>query len=866
MPPVEPNTGLEFPEKVSGFFAWGASDPEAGETAGRTGQTRCRWNLVLRIPSLLRFKEAAAHEIEIAGGDVSFDGCGPLTIVPGGKVVLFRPDATKRSVKYVDFAFPVVNDNGEGWDCTGWKVLRDDSGFDSPADLSTVFCRLTKASATVAAGVLRVHPDEFLDQLSNLRVIGARDRRRAEEARKDFLEFMNSEISLVYPEAPLVFRNEQRLTPGEWRVLSLIARALRPANAPDSGPTVEDVVEQLQKYVRHADSRQLTTIRFQLNAISLLDVFITGEVPKLRTLAEAILLRGEHPELRDTFETLHLLVAFPYYSHPKADSIVRYSRPTVEPRRRPPLDVVHPDEVESVVSRSWDVVIVGSGPAGSLLADRLSEGGRSVLLLESGPYVPEDAIDSDEVRWTAGLYKSGALQRANDSESARRHNPSFLVIQAQCVGGGGVVNNAVCFRMMPKRLEHWHSLGFPVSAADLNTAYDRVGEDLDICRLSESSLRVNPAGDYLSAFGPVRPPDTGEPQRPGFFECAVNLERKTGDGDETGCLGYGLCNVGCGASRKNNALKVYLPNALRRDCELVAGAEVREVFLTMPRHTSQKVTGLLVRVNGKEFTVRGKEYILSAGAVGSSAILLRSWNLRDRLKKKIGGRFSANIGSPIHAFYSHVIHERPGTQIAHYVIPENPDAGFILETWYNPPGAQALAMPGYLEEHFDRMRRYASTIAAAPLIGTQPSGRVSIVDGRVQIDFTLGSVELNRLKDALSFLARGMLQGGNGKTPDFLLAAVGRGRVLRSPADVDLLMNDLTRIDQLKVGTGHPQGGSAMTTDAEFGVVDPSYRVEGIDNLRVCDGSIFPDSSQVNPQWTIMALAHDCASVMLQGG
>jgi choline dehydrogenase-like flavoprotein len=39
--------------------------------------------------------------------------------------------------------------------------------------------------------------------------------------------------------------------------------------------------------------------------------------------------------------------------------------------------------------------------------------------------------------------------------------------------------------------------------------------------------------------------------------------------------------------------------------------------------------------------------------------------------------------------------------------------------------------------------------------------------------------------------------------------------------------------------------------------------VRGINNLRICDGSVFPDSAAVNPQWTIMALADICARKML---
>lgn len=53
-----------------------------------------------------------------------------------------------------------------------------------------------------------------------------------------------------------------------------------------------------------------------------------------------------------------------------------------------------------------------------------------------------------------------------------------------------------------------------------------------------------------------------------------------------------------------------------------------------------------------------------------------------------------------------------------------------------------------------------------------------------------------------------------------------------------------------------------MSNDSAIGVVDDQFRLRGFSNLRICDGSIFPDSAGVNPQWTIMALAHECARVL----
>jgi choline dehydrogenase-like flavoprotein len=65
----------------------------------------------------------------------------------------------------------------------------------------------------------------------------------------------------------------------------------------------------------------------------------------------------------------------------------------------------------------------------------------------------------------------------------------------------------------------------------------------------------------------------------------------------------------------------------------------------------------------------------------------------------------------------------------------------------------------------------------------------------------------------------------------------------------------------MTLGTGHPQGGNALGPDPETGVVSPEdFRVHGYANLYVCDASVFPTSTTVNPQVTVMGLAHLAAS------
>jgi choline dehydrogenase-like flavoprotein len=94
---------------------------------------------------------------------------------------------------------------------------------------------------------------------------------------------------------------------------------------------------------------------------------------------------------------------------------------------------------------------------------------------------------------------------------------------------------------------------------------------------------------------------------------------------------------------------------------------------------------------------------------------------------------------------------------------------------------------------------------------------------------------------------------------------LGNGRVIATADDINHLDTEMAALTPqqlylLPLSTAHPQGGNAISTDDAIGVVGADFRVRNIDNLRVCDGSVFPAVAGVNPQWTIYALAHLCAA------
>jgi choline dehydrogenase-like flavoprotein len=254
--------------------------------------------------------------------------------------------------------------------------------------------------------------------------------------------------------------------------------------------------------------------------------------------------------------------------------------------------------------------------------------------------------------------------------------------------------------------------------------------------------------------------------------------------------------------------------------------------------------------------VRGKTIIVAAGAVSSSLLLLRS----SVGGKNVGRRVSFNMGSPITAVFNQKLNAYEGLQISH-ALQLAPSRGFILETWYNPPVAQALVMPGWFEDHFNNMLRYSQMSAVGILVGTEPTAVVSRrgLLGR-EIDFTPSTTDLQKVLDGLILTGNAFLAAGAEK----VMPATFAYREYHTPAELLGLRNDVLTPADITLGTGHPMGGNALSGDRSVGVVNPEFKVYGYDNLFVCDASVFPTAVGVNPQLTVMALA-DYASAFVLG-
>jgi choline dehydrogenase-like flavoprotein len=233
--------------------------------------------------------------------------------------------------------------------------------------------------------------------------------------------------------------------------------------------------------------------------------------------------------------------------------------------------------------------------------------------------------------------------------------------------------------------------------------------------------------------------------------------------------------------------------------------------------------------------------------------------MHSKIAKSTAGRgVCFNMGSPITAEFGEELNSFDGVQISHYYRPPA-GSGYVMETWFNPVVSQALNMPGWLEDHRRNMSRFPYLTAAGVLVGTTKTGRIrNALTGGADIDFTVGEKDVKTLVGALKLLSRIYLEAGAKR----VMPSTFQFHEFTKESELSKLDDYIKNPGYLSIGSGHPQGGNALSGDPGKGVVDPTFRVHGFENLFVCDASVFPTATTVNPQLTVMALAEYAAPGM----
>ncbi|MBW3659382.1 MAG: GMC family oxidoreductase N-terminal domain-containing protein [Actinobacteria bacterium] len=516
--------------------------------------------------------------------------------------------------------------------------------------------------------------------------------------------------------------------------------------------------------------------------------------------------------------------------------------PTVEPgtdrlETWTPPGELGPIEVDA------DVVVVGSGAGGGVIAAALALGGLDVLVLEAGGHLEDADFPADEAAALAELYWRGGPTVTADGNVA--------ILAGATLGGGTTINWQNCVRPPAAVRDRWadefglDGLDDGTFDAHLDAVSDRISATTACSDHNGPNARLAAGAEALGWSWQV---------------AARNTDPGSYDPETAGHVGYGDRT-----GSKRGTLKTYLRDAVDAGARVLPHCEVLRVTTGDGRATGVEAERIHADGSRTPVRVRAPRVVLAAGALETPAVLLRS-----RIGGPAVGRYLRLHPVPnLPGFYAEPQDSWWGPPQT-CIVDEHRDVvaghGYLVETPHVHAGLSAATVPWRSgRDHKLLMGRASQLSTFIAVTRDHGSGTVTLDElGHGVVTYPLDDpLDAEVRRHALGTLIDLHVAAG----ADVIVDLHPERRLWRRGDDLDAFRDRLCALPDGAGGrplfSAHQMGTARMGTDRVTTVADPEGQLHDTAGVWIGDTSAFPTAVGSNPMLTCMALARRTAGAIL---
>jgi choline dehydrogenase-like flavoprotein len=484
-------------------------------------------------------------------------------------------------------------------------------------------------------------------------------------------------------------------------------------------------------------------------------------------------------------------------------------------------------DIHALYTITTDVVVIGSGPAGSAAAREASRLGAQVVVIEEGRWFAPSEFPESSFEAMASMYRDlGA------SVVVGRAPTPF--VQGKMVGGSSPINGAICWRLPRDVHAEWVANDPELGEALPFELVDETTGALE-GRLGVRDTERNIAGpkNLLMARGAE----------------ALGLAHRPIRRNVTGCEGLGRCMQGCPKGKKASVDATLLADAEATGTRVLSSVEVTSILISRGR-----ATGVRGRAaGGGEVVVHAKvAVIVAASAVQTPALLMKS-GLRSG---PVGEGFQCHPGVSMAGRFPEPVRMWEGATQGHEVTGLRRE-GLKFEALGFGLAVMASRLSGVGRTFAEEIDDLAHQVDWGCAIRSNARGRVRLVGSKAVVVYSPSRRDIALYRRGLRVLGEMMLAAG----ADHVSPGV-RGFTPRTSRVEDLVRLEREGPESPAAYTAaitHMFGTCRMGSRPTESVVGLDFRHHATRALYVADSSVFPTSLGVNPQMAIMALATHAA-------